>query len=74
MPTLMRKLAERLNAPVEPIEALGFDGDAIEAQGFGYLAIRALRGLPLTLPSTTGAPNPMTGGVLLARGRMRAVV
>ena len=52
------------NAPVEPIEAIGFDGDAIEAQGFGYLAIRALRGLPLTLPSTTGAPKPMTGGVV----------
>ena len=62
--TLMRSLAERLNSPVEPIEALGFDGDAIEAQGFGYLAIRAFRGLPLTLPSTTGAPKPMTGGVV----------
>ena len=67
--TLMRSLAARLNAPVEPIEALGFDGDAIEAQGFGYLAIRAFRGLPLTLPTTTGAPKPMTGGVVWRPGR-----
>ncbi len=61
---LMRRLAERLNAPVAPVEAIGFDGDAIEAQGFAYLAIRAFRALPLSLPTTTGAPLPMTGGVL----------
>ncbi len=52
--TLMSRLAARLNAPVEPIEAIGWDGDAIEAQGFGYLALRSLRGLPLSLPTTTG--------------------
>jgi anhydro-N-acetylmuramic acid kinase len=62
--TLMQNLAARLNAPVEPIEVFGFDGDAIEAQGFGYLAIRVFRGLPLTLPMTTGARKPMTGGVV----------
>jgi anhydro-N-acetylmuramic acid kinase len=60
---LMRRLAARLNAPVEPIEAIGWDGDAIEAQGFGYLALRAIRGLPLSLPTTTGVSAPLTGGV-----------
>ena len=62
--TLMQRLAQALNAPVGPVEAIGYDGDAIEAQGFAYLAIRAARGKPLSLPTTTGAPRPMTGGVV----------
>ena len=59
----MRALAARLWRAVEPIEAIGFDGDVIEAQCFAYLALRSRRGLPLSLPTTTGAPRPMTGGV-----------
>ena len=60
---LMRRLAERLGVAVEPVEAIGFDGDAIEAQCFAYLALRSRRGLPLSLPTTTGVPAPTTGGV-----------
>ncbi|MFK7839849.1 MAG: anhydro-N-acetylmuramic acid kinase [Bdellovibrionales bacterium] len=48
---------------VEKIDSLGFDGDAIEAQAFAYLAVRSLRGLPLTVPGTTGVPMPTNGGV-----------
>jgi anhydro-N-acetylmuramic acid kinase len=61
---LMASLARRLGVPVEAAEAVGWDGDVIEAQCFGYLAVRSLRGLPLSLPSTTGVPAPMPGGVL----------
>jgi anhydro-N-acetylmuramic acid kinase len=61
--TLMRALAARLRAQVEPIDAIGYDGDVIEAQCFAYLALRSRRGLPLSLPTTTGAPRPMRGGV-----------
>jgi anhydro-N-acetylmuramic acid kinase len=61
-PTLMRALAARLATPVEPIEAIGFDGDVVEAQCFAYLALRSLAGLPISLPTTTGAPRPLTGG------------
>jgi len=64
--TLMARLARRLNATVEPIERIGFDGDALEAQCFAYLGLRVKRGLPLSLPATTGAPRAMTGGVLWA--------
>ncbi|MGL4263027.1 MAG: anhydro-N-acetylmuramic acid kinase, partial [Afipia sp.] len=39
-------------------------GDAIEAQAFGYMAVRSLKGLPLTFPGTTGVAAPLTGGVL----------
>ncbi len=64
-PTLIRMLAERLApARVEIGDAAGWSIDAIEAQAFGYLAVRSLRGLPITLPTTTGAPRPLSGGVL----------
>jgi anhydro-N-acetylmuramic acid kinase len=36
----------------------------MEAQAFGFLAARGLKGLPLSYPTTTGVPIPMTGGVL----------
>ncbi len=62
--TLMAGLAAALGVPVEPVEAVGWQGDALEAQAFAYLAVRSLRGLPLSLPTTTGAPRPLTGGVL----------
>ena len=42
------------------------DGDAMEAEAWAYLAVRSLRGLPITFPGTTGAPRPMTGGVRAA--------
>ena len=64
-PTLMRMLAERLApAQVETAGAVGWSADALEAQAFAYLAVRTLKGLPLTFPTTTGAPRPLTGGIL----------
>jgi anhydro-N-acetylmuramic acid kinase len=63
--TMMRMLRERLRpAPVEAAETLGWSTDAIEAQAFGFLAARGLKGLPLSYPATTGVPIPMTGGVI----------
>jgi anhydro-N-acetylmuramic acid kinase len=62
-PNLMRRLNQRLQVKVEPVEAIGFDGDSIEAQCFAYCAIRSRRSLPISFPTTTGAPKPMTGGV-----------
>ena len=63
-PTIMVALAERLDAPVAAVEAVGWDGDALEAQAFAYLAVRSLRGLPLSVPTTTGVSRPLTGGKL----------
>ena len=62
--TLMAEFAARLDAAVAPAEALALNGDAMEAEAWAYLAVRSLRGLPITYPGTTGAPAPMTGGVL----------
>ncbi|MEQ8665938.1 MAG: anhydro-N-acetylmuramic acid kinase [Rhodospirillales bacterium] len=63
---LMAALADALKVPVDPVETVGWDGDALEAQAFAYLAVRSLDGLPLSLPSTTGVPYPATGGRLHA--------
>jgi len=60
----MACLRKRLNVAVEPVEVVGWSGDALEAQAFGFLAVRSLQDLPITLPTTTGVPQPMTGGVL----------
>ncbi|MEM7445410.1 MAG: anhydro-N-acetylmuramic acid kinase [Pseudomonadota bacterium] len=62
--TMMNGLAERLNVPVEPVEKVGWNGDAIEAQMMAFLAVRATMNLPLSLPTTTGVPYPMPGGRL----------
>ncbi len=61
---LMAALTRRLGALVRPVEAVGWNGDALEAQAFAYLAVRSAAGLPLSLPSTTGAPRPISGGQL----------
>ena len=61
-PAIMAALRARLPIPVEPAEAAGWDGDALEAQCFAHLAVRVRRGLPLSLPGTTGVPHPMPGG------------
>lgn len=63
--TMLRMLRERLApATVETAGTLGWSADAIEAQAFGFLAARGLKGLPLSYPTTTGVPIPMTGGVI----------
>lgn len=64
-PTLMRMLASCLApASVETADAVGWSSQAIEAQAFAYLAVRTLRGMPITFPKTTGVSCPMCGGVI----------
>ena len=61
-PAVMDALRRRTGLPVEPVDAIGLDGDMLEAQAFAFLAVRVLRGLPLSHPSTTGVPRPTPGG------------
>ena len=58
----MGLLRQMLGTVVEPVDAVGWQGDALEAQAFGYLAVRSQLGLPLSLPGTTGVPQPVTAG------------
>jgi anhydro-N-acetylmuramic acid kinase len=62
--TLLDMLRRRANVPVKTANEIGWTGDALEAQAFAFLAIRTLRGLPITFPATTGVAKPMTGGVI----------
>jgi len=62
---MLRMLRERLApASVEAADTLGWASDSIEAQAFGFLAARGLKGLPLSYPATTGVLMPMTGGII----------
>jgi len=63
-PVLMEQLAKTLDGKVSPVEGLGWNGDALEAEAFAFLAVRALKGLALTQPSTTGVKTAVSGGVI----------
>lgn len=63
-PLIMEMLHTRAGVEAVPAEAVGWRGDAIEAECFAFLAVRVLRGLPISFPTTTGAPYPLTGGRL----------
>jgi anhydro-N-acetylmuramic acid kinase len=52
------------NKNIKLIDDYGIDGDFVESQAFGYLAIRSYLGLPISFPKTTGCKKPSTGGVL----------
>src|SRR5437660_1350094 len=69
---LLDELRQRLAVPVRVAEDIGWNGAAIEAQAFAYLAVRSLRQLPLSWPSTTGVSRPVTGGVRLNPARTGA--
>lgn len=62
-PTLMAMIGDQVGVPVEPVEAVRWRGDALEAEAFAFLALRCVRGLPLTVPGTTGCAAPTLGGV-----------
>lgn len=64
----LRELAAQTGAEVVSAETLGFDGDAMEAEAWAYLAVRSERGLALTYPGTTGVSHPVTGGIRVQPG------
>lgn len=65
---LMAYLNQKLDRAVRSVDDLGWDGDATEAECFGYLAVRRLLELPISFPGTTAVPEPMTGGTLHRKG------
>ena len=62
-PAIMQSLRHKFK-DVYPVESLGWKGDTLEAQAFAFLAVRSLKKLPLSLPTTTGAIRAVTGGAL----------
>ncbi len=69
---LMANLRTALGALVEPVEAVGWQGDVFEAQAFAFLAVRSLYGLPISYPQTTGVKKPTTGGVCHLPSRFKS--
>ena len=53
------------NFKIDNIDDFNYDGDFIESQAFGYLAIRSFLGLPISFPNTTRCKKPLTGGTLV---------
>ena len=62
--TMLAMIASATGSTPEPTDALGWDGDALEAQGFAYMAVRRLGERAISFPGTTGVPEAMTGGVV----------
>ncbi len=63
-PAMMAMLESRAGVEAVSADTLGWRGDAVEAECFAFLAVRVLRGLPISFPTTTGTPAPMRGGRL----------
>ncbi|MBP1851574.1 anhydro-N-acetylmuramic acid kinase [Rhizobium halophytocola] len=61
-PVLMEMIRQRAGVEAVNADDLGWRGDAVEAELFAFLAVRRLRGLPISFPTTTGVAEPMTGG------------
>ena len=62
--TIMGAMHRGFGVPVRSVNELGWNGDVLEAEGWAYFAVRSLLGKPITLPTTTGVPRPLTGGTL----------
>lgn len=63
-PVMMAMIAAALDCAVQPVEAIGLDGDMLEAQAFAYLAVRVAMGLPTSCPATTGVRALVGGGIV----------
>ena len=63
--TIMGHIASRVEGAVVPAEAVHLNGDSLEAEAWAYLAVRSMKGLPITFPGTTGVAQPTRGGILV---------
>lgn len=61
-PALVNAIETMAGVSTIDADAIGWRGDAIEAECFAFLAERVVRGLPLSFPSTTGVKSPCVGG------------
>jgi anhydro-N-acetylmuramic acid kinase len=58
----MREIEARTGVTTQSVEAVGWNGDALETEAFARLAVRSVAGKPISWPETTGVPVAMTGG------------
>jgi anhydro-N-acetylmuramic acid kinase len=67
---LMAMIEKACGVPVVSVDALGWNGDAIEAEGFAFMAARTIKFLPISFPGTTGVPQPEIGGRVTRAGNL----
>jgi len=60
----LKKIFKSKRKQIILVDELNFNGDFLEAQAFAYLAIRCVRNLPLSIPTTTGVKKPISGGLI----------
>ena len=60
----VKSLKSKFAANVLLAEDIDLDGDSLEAEAFGYLAVRSILGIPYTFKNTTGVSKSSSGGVL----------
>ena len=65
MENIKKNLITYNNIDLENIDKYNIDGDYIESQAFGYLAVRSFLNLPISFPNTTGCKTPVSGGKLI---------
>ena len=70
-PAILDFLRQETGAAIRTADDLGWSASMMEAQAFAYLAVRSLKGLPLTFPSSTGVPHRLSGGILSTPRRSR---
>jgi anhydro-N-acetylmuramic acid kinase len=63
-PHMLEGVRRVLGPDIKTAAEAGFSTDFMEAQAFAYLAARYLKKLPSSFPGTTGAVEPVVGGVL----------
>ncbi len=66
MENIKKNLLSFENLDLELIDNYNINGDYIESQAFGYLAIRSFLKLPISYPQTTGCKIPTSGGKLVS--------
>jgi anhydro-N-acetylmuramic acid kinase len=68
-PMILTQFQQRLQARlgavcIKTADAAGWNSDCLEAELFAFLAVRSWRGLPLSVPKTTGVNRAVIGGTL----------
>jgi anhydro-N-acetylmuramic acid kinase len=60
-PVIMQMIKDNFSK-VRNVREMNLNPDTLEAECFAWLAVRHTKGLPLTIPETTGCRQPVCGG------------
>ena len=64
---LGQNIEHHAKVEIRKVDELNLRSDSMEAECFAWLAVRSLKNLPLSYPTTTGCTRPMSGGILASK-------